>query len=368
MSRTLERIFAIIVMLIAVVIVAIVAYVAYMETTYSRISDNIALGISRDVFEVVDPDVEYTAVTYNIGFGAYTPEFTFFMDEGVMQSGQKTQGARSRAESQGSVTNCTQGVIETIRRLDPTFTLLQEVDTDADRSHHVNQADMITASFPQEASVFASNYHSSFLAYPPLEPHGIVNSGLLTLSRFHIDEATRRSLPVNEGFINKFFDMDRCFSVCRLPVTNGKQFVLVNTHFSLYDTGGVVRSQQLKTMNLFLQREHDMGNYVVVGGDWNHALYGSERMYPTQQQIPLWVQVLDNDEITEGYSVICPTNLGKVASCRNADIPYQPGVSYTVTLDGFIVSDNVQATTENIDTGFENSDHNPVKLTFRLLP
>ena len=35
-------------------------------------------------------------------------------------------------------------------------------------------------------------------------------------------------------------------------------------------------------------------------------------------------------------------------------------------LDGFIVSDNVSATAENIDTNFAYSDHNPVKLTFRL--
>jgi hypothetical protein len=37
-----------------------------------------------------------------------------------------------------------------------------------------------------------------------------------------------------------------------------------------------------------------------------------------------------------------------------------------VAVDGFIVSDNVTATAENINAGFAYSDNNPVKLTFTL--
>ncbi|MCR0381733.1 hypothetical protein MKC91_02965 [[Clostridium] innocuum] len=47
-------------------------------------------------------------------------------------------------------------------------------------------------------------------------------------------------------------------------------------------------------------------------------------------------------------------------------MPYQKGVNYTVILDGFIVSDNVEAVAENMDTDFAYSDHNPVKMTFTL--
>ena len=51
---------------------------------------------------------------------------------------------------------------------------------------------------------------------------------------------------------------------------------------------------------------------------------------------------------------------------RGADIAYEKGTTYTTIVDGFIVSGNVQATAENIDTGFDYSDHNPVQLTFSL--
>ena len=52
---------------------------------------------------------------------------------------------------------------------------------------------------------------------------------------------------------------------------------------------------------------------------------------------------------------------------RNADMKYIPGKTYTVTLDGFIISDNIECVSyEDINTGYSYSDHDPVYLKFRL--
>ena len=54
-------------------------------------------------------------------------------------------------------------------------------------------------------------------------------------------------------------------------------------------------------------------------------------------------------------------------TCRGSELPYTEGLNYTVVIDGFIVSDNVAVDEiTNIDTGFEFTDHNPVKMTFTL--
>lgn len=54
-------------------------------------------------------------------------------------------------------------------------------------------------------------------------------------------------------------------------------------------------------------------------------------------------------------------------SSRSADMEYVEGVTYTVTLDGFILSDNVECLHyENINTGYSYSDHDPVYLEFIL--
>jgi exonuclease III len=64
--------------------------------------------------------------------------------------------------------------------------------------------------------------------------------------------------------------------------------------------------------------------------------------------------------------IVNASNNTEVPTCRTADIPYKKGVNYTSVIDGFIVSDNIIATAENIDADFMYSDHNPVKLTFKL--
>ena len=341
-------------------------YIAYMQGTYYRIADHEKLTVSNDQAPTMRVGKEYVATSYNIGFGAYTPDYTFFMDTGVMEDGTPTQGSHGIAVSRESVEDCTSGAIDVITAIAPDFALFQEVDTDSTRSYQVNQEARIENAFPGYGRVYASNFHSAFLAYPWPEMHGIVNSGLLTLSGVHVESSERRSYPVDDSFITKFFDLDRCFTVERIPVENGKELVLMNSHMSAYDEGGLIRAQQLKMLQGVLSEEYAQGNYVIAGGDWNHALCDSVTLYPSKQQVPDWASVLGADDLPDGFRVVRADNLGSVATCRGADIPYEPGVTYVTTIDGFIVSDNVAAHAQNIDTGYANSDHNPVKLTFSL--
>ena len=361
-----KRILKIILVLILLIALLVGGYIAYMLGTYYRIDDRTALEIDNNQAQTLALGKEYTAATYNIGFGAYTPDYTFFMDEGVMLDGTPKTGEHGTAVSRESVEACTEGATRVMLNLEPDFALLQEVDTDSTRSFQVNQKQAFESAFPSYGSTFAVNFHSSFLAYPWPDMHGIVNAGLLTLSDVHVDAAERRSYPVDDAFPTKFFDLDRCFSVLRFPVDNGKELVLINSHMSAYDEGGLIRAQQLELLNSVFAEEYAKGNYVVAGGDWNHALCGSVDLYPSQQQIPAWVSVLEEGDLAEGFHVVRAENLDTVPTCRGCDIPYEKGVTYATTVDGFIVSDNVSATAENIDAGFTYSDHNPVKLTFSL--
>ena len=366
---------------LAIAVLVIAAYVAYVALTYSRIADNVSLDVQTpsaqagDSADASNADSgalqvgrEYTATTYNIGFGAYTPDYTFFMDEGRMADGTKTVGEHAKAVSKSSVENCTSGAINAIKSENPDFALFQEVDTDSDRSWHVNQLDAITDAFGQMNSVFAQNLHSANLLYPLNDPIGTMNSGILTLSGCGIDSAVRRSYPISDAFPTKFFDLDRCFAVVRIPVEGtDKQLVLINSHMSAYDEGGVFRAQQMELLMGVMRQEAQAGNWVIAGGDWNHALCGSQDMYVSQQQIPDWLAVFDDEDLPEGFSVVRADNIEDVPTCRDDDIPYAPGVTYTSTVDGFLVSGNVDAQAENLDTGFACSDHNPVKLTFKLV-
>ena len=368
MPKALKIVLITILAIVILLVVVVGGYIAYLMLTYNRIADGEPVPIENNLPKttVLAQGKQYSAATYNIGFGAYTPDYTFFMDEGIMADGTKTVGAHSVAVSKESVVACTEGVIDQMKSLDPDFILLQEVDTHSTRSYQVNQKEAFEQAFPNDASAFAVNFHSAFLAYPIPEMHGIVNAGLLNLTDVHVTSAERRSYPVDESFPTKFFDLDRCFLVEHIPVDNGHELVLINSHMSAYDEGGLIRAQQLELLCSVLEKETTEGDYVIVGGDWNHALAGSVDIYPSEQQVPPWVSVFDDSVLPKGFSVVAAENIADVPTCRGDDIPYEKGVTYTTTVDGFLVSDNVKATAQNIDAGFEFSDHNPVVLTFEL--
>ena len=172
---------------------------------------------------------------------------------------------------------------------------------------------------------------------------------------------------MDNSFITKFTDLDRCFAVMRLPVEGGRELVLINSHMSAYDKGGLIRAQQLELLNSVMEEENQAGNYVIVGGDFNHALgEAAAEGFSSKQKFPEWVSILTEEELAEGISIVQAENELEVPTCRGADIPYTKGVNFTTVVDGFLVSDNVKAAAENIDTDFGYSDHNPVLLRFEL--
>jgi endonuclease/exonuclease/phosphatase family metal-dependent hydrolase len=370
LPKPARRALKVVLVVLAILVAVVGGYLAYLVLTYSRIPDgqelsvdNAQAGVAR---QQLDPQATYSISTYNIGFGAYTPDYTFFMDEGVMADGTPTKGTHGVAASKESVEACTEGDIQAIRSLGCDFSLWQEVDVDSDRSYHVNQLQAIEAAFADRSGAFASNFHSAFLAYPWPEMHGRVSAGILALGDVSVSSAVRRSYPVDGSFPTRFFDLDRCFEVLRIPVSNGRDLVLINSHMSAYDAGGTIRQQQLTMLDGVMAEEYAKGNYVIAGGDWNQALCGSIELYPSQQQVPSWVHALDDSDLPAGFSAVRADNLAEVATCRGDDIPYERDVTYTTTIDGFIVSPNVTASARNVDLGFAYSDHNPVEMSFSL--
>lgn len=355
-----------IILLIALLIVG--GYVIYLQANYYRIEDDYELSVKDNAQTQIQTGQSYTLLTWNTGFGAYNPEFSFFMDTGYGKDGTYYQGERSTAESLEAVESNVSGMKAILTSLNADMMILQEVDEKATRSHGVNMVDAFESSFPKDGAVYAQNFHSVFLAYPFNDPHGSVDAGLLTLSSFDIDEAIRYSYPVDESFPTKFFDLDRCFSACFLPVAGStKSLVLVNSHMSAYDEGGTVRDEQMQVLSDFLSEQYSIGNYVIVGGDFNQILTGEDDHFESIMEVPDWVFPFDESLLPEGYQVVDAKNSDTTPSIRGTETAYVAGESYTTIVDGFIISDNITAGSEIIDTAFQYSDHNPVLLTFTLI-
>ena len=143
MNKTVKKILISLLCVFLALLLAVGSYAAYVLISYSRIEDFLSLEVSpaaeenAEIAESVRIGTTYTAVSFNIGFGAYTPDFTFFMDG----------GKESRAESKESVIAHVTSAAETALSLSPDFALFQETDTSSTRSHHVNERTLIADVF-----------------------------------------------------------------------------------------------------------------------------------------------------------------------------------------------------------------------------
>ena len=207
------------------------------------------------------------------------------------------------------------------------------------------------------------------LFWPLLEPHGKSVAGILTLSNYDISTGLRRSLPIQTDFA-KLIDLDRCYTVSRVPTENGKELLLYNVHLSAYTTDPTIADKQLDMLYEDMAGEYQKGNYILCGGDFNKDLLGdSSQVFGISGEDYSWAQSFPFDTVPEGFSLVAPFDQAiPVPSCRNADAPWDPETNFQLTVDGFIVSDNIKVSESLvIDTDFKYSDHNPVQITFTLI-
>ncbi|MBQ9196824.1 MAG: endonuclease/exonuclease/phosphatase family protein [Clostridia bacterium] len=344
----------IILCVLAALILIVGAYVAYVFIAYNRLPEVTALEVKGNGVGSVQTGRPYKLISFNTGFGAYEPDYGFFMDGGT----------QSWAWSKDRLLTNMAAIADFLQTQSADFYCVQEVDENATRTYHVNERELLEKAMIGYEIVYAQNWNSPFLFYPLTQPHGKTRCGIMTFSRFDIASSIRQSLPV-ENTLMKVADLDRCYSASRIPVDNGRELVLYNMHLSAYTSDGAIANDQLRLLLTDMKGEVERGNYVVCGGDFNKDLLGdSSQYFGVPGEAYTWTQPLPEGTFDQvPLSLVASSN---APSCRTADGPYNPS-QFVLTIDGFIVSDNVNVLShEVIDTGFAMSDHNPVSITFEL--
>lgn len=359
MKKSVKRI---IIFLIAV-IVLIIAYLIYILVSYDRIKDNQFLEVSSsgefsyfaDYPDMLDTSRPYNIMTYNIGFGAYPPNYSCFADG----------GKSSWAESEESVMGNVCDISNFLSGNNPDFIFLQEVDLDGTRSYHVDEMNLLNQFVKGYYYDFAVNYDSDFLMYPLYHPYGKNKSGIVTYSKGKINEAVRHSLPIPTD-LSKFVDLDRCYSVTKILLDNEKTLCLYNVHLSAYTSDASVRDAQIDMLLDDMAMQYKMGNYVVCGGDFNSDLRDGNEI----ENAPVWAKKFDRERLPAGFTFAMDRAVVldiEHDTCRNADEPYNPNTTSTVAVDGFIVSDNINVDYyRNFNLQYKYSDHDPVIMQFYM--
>jgi len=355
-NKVVKRILYTILGIIVTLILVVASYFLYIYIDYDRLDDYLQLNV--DILSerngAVALNTPYSIITYNIGYGSNEQDYSFFMDGGTSSWAKSEEGLKTNIKN----------IADDVKGLHSDFVLLQEVDVDGTRSYHFNELEYLEPTLSYSNYVFAQNYDSPFLFYPITEPHGATKAGLLTGTSFNITDSVRRSLPIATNF-NKFFDLDRCYSLSHIPVDNGKNLTLINIHLSAYGGNPSIRESQVAVLSGDIKKELDSGNYVIIGGDFNHNLrVGNYTDYPD------WAQPFPRELLPKntqfGFEV---AQLAEIEhdSGRNLDTPYEKGKTLTVLLDGLIVTSNIEVEYyTTIDWQYLRSDHDPVFMRFKL--
>ena len=292
-----------------------------------------------------------TILCWNIGYGGLGDDMDFFYDGGT-----KVRDSRERTQENISA------IIDEIRRHDADIVLLQEMDECSRRTYRINEVEMLRDSFPDYHIYLAYNYKSFFVPIPLKAPMGKIASGVVLMSRIAPEEVSRWQYPSRFAWPVSMFNLKRCLLTAEYRLSDGRTFIIGNTHNTAYDTGNM-RTVETEFLGNMAARLHADGTKFIIGGDWNQY---PEAYTPSAEESsnPHFSTVRLDESLLSPYGNIAYDSQAK--TLRHLDRPYGPGSVLTVT-DYFYVSDGIHVDSVKVtDLRFRNSDHQPVLLKATL--
>jgi len=298
-------------------------------------------------------------VNWNIGYAGLGAASDFILDGGVT----------AKPDSRETVEVNLSAVGRFLAHQDGDVIFLQEVDRGSARTYRMDQTANLLEIFPDYHLWYARNYKAVFVPFPPSDPLGAMDSGLLTMSRFSPTETPRRyQLPGQYSWPVNTVHLKRCALLTRIPSPNpDRQWCLINIHLSAYDDGSL-RSEQLGFLKEWILNLYEEGHYVVVGGDWNSLFPGIELHHfapsTTPPDLLAWIQKIPEKWSPPGWQWVYDAG---TSTNRTLEKPFVRGENLESIIDGFLVSPNVSVEeVQGFDLMFKNSDHNPVAVTLKI--
>lgn len=352
-------------LLILILILGAAAFIGFLTLVEYRPADQEKVSTelwiedngSTRTISSLPSNKEFSIITWNVGYCSLGSNADFFMDGGKMVN---------TADKERVDLNLNK-IIKKLQAENPDFIFLQEVDVKSKRSHRTNEKVAFQENFKDYESAFATNFKVPFIPYP-LPPIGKVYSGIQTLSQYDISEASRIALPTSFKWPYRLGNLKRCLLITRLPIDGmNKELVLINLHLEAYDSGEG-KIMQTKVFKSVLEEEIEKGNYVIAGGDFNQQFSSTDASsYPILSSDYWAPGIINESDFDSSLKFYQPS---QVPSCRSLDKAYEGQSAENFQfyfIDGFIVSENVKVTSAaTIDMNFENTDHNPIRLTFTL--
>ncbi len=333
---------------IILLLIAFIVFVLFSAITKYRPQD-VKLLESNDKPTILSDTATVELLTWNTGYSSL----------GDDAGGFNIFGRISRTAVERILQNYYQinEYLKTNRHKD--FILLQRVDKNSRRSFNINALDSLKQLFSASSIIYGNNFNVRLVPFPPF---GHVNSGIVTISNSEPFIAERHSYPGNYPALKSLFYKQRCYTLSRYQVENGRELVIINTHNSKPDYENLLE-KQTNHIKKILNEEYNKGNYVIAGGTWNISPPGFEPdfFFNRFETVNVYFPGDNLEDWQWAYDKNVPTK-------RRLDKPYNPAETLTTLVDYFIVSPNIKVIdVEGVHLDFKYSDHNPVKIKARLL-
>lgn len=214
-------------------------------------------------------------IVWNIQYGA-SVEREFFYDGGEAVSTPDHVVVRTLASIAGFIDEQAADLA-----------LLQEIDRGSRRTglrdeHHDLR--------PLFACGVTTPYHRvRYVPHPPHEHLGRVDMHLGTYSQHGLRDPRRHPLArMDEPLLRRAFNLRRAVLETRLPIDDGRELVVFNTHLSAFSRGDGTVGRQVAQLVEILQATDEAGHPWLLAGDFNALPPGdrAERLSRDQDQYP----------------------------------------------------------------------------------
>lgn len=308
---------------------------------------------AEDLHRATSPDLAEAGDTldiliWNIGYGGLGAGSDFVADGGEHMFPPSREAVRANVAG-----------IEAFlaQHNDADIVIMQETARAGPVNYWINVRDRAEHALRDRDNTFFADFRTRLMPWPLRLDHGQA-----LYSANAVSETGLTALPAEDSGI---FGVRRRYASPFIRLAGDDNWTIASVHLAAFDEDAAVRTRQLRELMAWAEAEYASGRRVVIGGDWNFQIAETDFPHTTDERFLFWLFPFPQDALPEGWRIAADA---RIPSVRTNHKPYVAGENYVTTIDGFIVSPNVEVIdVHGYDLGFEHTDHQPVRLRVRAI-
>jgi endonuclease/exonuclease/phosphatase family metal-dependent hydrolase len=289
---------------IVVSLIIILAVLVWILTFHPAPVENVPVVSPSDA-PVLKNGQELKVLSWNVQYMA-GKNYIFYYDT------KDFDGPDDRPSSE-DITKTFGEVARIIKDENPDIILLQEVDDGAKRTDYEDQLARLLSMLPDDYKCYSSTFYWKAKYVPHPRIRGAVGVKLVVISKYAMRSATRYQMPlIPSDPITQQFNLKRAVLEVHMPLSNGAELVVLDTHLDGFAQGTDAMEKQISKVDEILRQIDREGLPWILGGDFNllppgncYKLLADDQKYafnPETEIAPLFskYQVIPTFEETNG--------------------------------------------------------------------